>query len=388
MNHDISIIGVGMIPVGEHWETGLRQMGQQAISAALSDAGLTVNEVDALVVSNALGEALNKQANVAALVADFAGLSGVEAVRVEAGDASGGLALRHGVSLIASGLAQTVVVLGVEKVTDVVGAGRNEALANLLDAEYEAAHGATPVAMAGLLMRRYMHEYGVELANFEGFSINAHANGSKNPGAMFRNLIKAGKFASAPVVAAPVNLFDGAPEGDGACAIVLTSTARARDLVPVPVRIKGSGAGSDALALHDRRDPLFLQAANLAAGRAYESAGVGPQHIHLLELHDAYTVLSAMQLEAMGFAERGQGWKWAADNKIGLTSDLPISTFGGLKARGHALGATGVYQAAEVTLQLRGQAGDNQVPNVRLGMAVNLSSTGATAVAHVFEKVD
>lgn len=385
---DVSIIGIGYTPVGEHWDTGLRELGQQAISAALDDAGLKLEDIDALVVGNALGGNLNNQNHVAALIADFAGLNGIEAVRVEAADASGGMALRHGALMVASGAARNVLVLGVEKVTDVVGAERNAHLATVLDAEYEAAHGATPIAMAGLLMQRYMHVYGLSLENFEGFSINAHANGYKNKQAMYRNVIKPGRFASAPTVAPPVNLFDGAPEGDGACAVILTDTARARDMVPIPVRIKGSGVGSDALALHSRQDPLFLQAANLAAGRAYESAGIGKPQIHVLELHDAYTVLSALQLEAIGFAERGQGWQWAADGKIGLAGELPISTFGGLKARGHAIGATGVYQAAEVALQLRQQAGENQVPNAHIGMALNVGGLGATAVAHILERVD
>jgi acetyl-CoA C-acetyltransferase len=217
------------------------------------------------------------------------------------------------------------------------------------------------------------------LAQFEGFSINAHANGSKNPNAMYRNLIKAGRFASAPIVAPPVNLFDSAPEGDGACAVIVTASERAADMVPLPIRITGSAASSDGFALHDRPDPLFLSAANQAAGRAYAMAGIKSRDIDILELHDAYTVLSAMQLEAIGFASRGEGWKLAADGA------LPISTFGGLKARGHAIGATGVYQVAEVVLQLRGQAGDNQIADVKRGMALNLGGLGSVAVAHILE---
>lgn len=385
---DVSIIGIGMTPVGEHWDTSLRDLGQQAVELALADAALDLTDIDAIVVGNALGESLNRQSHVAALLADFAGLRGAEAVRVEGADASGGLAVRQGSLMVAAGAARHVLVLGVEKVTDVVGAARNDALANMLDHDYEGAHGATPTAMAGILMRRYMHVYGLELANFEGFSINAHANGSKNPHAMYRNVIKPGRFASAPIVAPPVNLFDCAPEGDGACALLLTSTERAKDMVPAPIRILGSAAASDAFALHSREDMLFLSAANLAAGRAYERAGITPQQLDLLELHDSYTVLSALQLEAVGFAQRGEGWKWAAENRIGLAGDLPISTFGGLKARGNPLGATGVYQVAEVALQLRGAAAENQVADAHLGMALNLGGLGSTAVAHILERVE
>jgi acetyl-CoA C-acetyltransferase len=376
---------VGITPVNEHWGTALRDLGVSAIDAALDDAGVKREDIDALVVGNALGGSLNRQSNLAALIADYAGMRGVEALRVEAADASGGVAIRQAVLMVASGAARTVLALGVEKVTDLVGPARNNALATQLDAEYESSNGATPTAMAGILMRRYMHEFGLQLAQFEGFSINAHANGSKNPNAMYRNLIKAGRFASAPIVAPPVNLFDSAPEGDGACAVIVTASERAADMVPLPIRITGSAAAGDGFALHDRIDPLFLAAANRAAGRAYEMAGIRPQDIDVLELHDAYTVLSAMQLEATGFASRGEGWKLAADGAINADGALPISTFGGLKARGHAIGATGVYQVAEVVLQLRGQAGDNQIADVKRGMALNLGGLGSAAVAHILE---
>jgi acetyl-CoA C-acetyltransferase len=386
--HDISIIGLGMTPVAEHWGRSLRELGQSAIQAALDDAGVNLNEVDALSVGNALGGNLNRQNHVAALVADYAGLRGAETAHLEGGEASGGLALRHGLALIGAGLARVVVVLGLEKVTDRVGADRNEALTSLLDAEYEAAHGATPTAMAALLMRRYMHEYGLDLNAFEGFSLNAHSNGAKNPNAMYRNVIKAGKFASAPMVADPVNLFDSAPEGDGACALVLMATESARDRVPAPIRVRASAVASDIFALHDRPDPLFLAAVNVAAGRAYHMAGVRPQDVHLAELHDSYTVMSALQLEAAGFAERGTGWKLAVEGALTPTGRLPISTFGGLKARGNPLGATGVYQVAEVALQLRGAAGANQIEGARLGLALNMGGLGTTAVAHLLERVD
>ena len=385
---EVSIIGVGITPVNEHWGKALRELGADAIDAALDDAGIKREDVDALVVANALGGCLNKQSNLAALIADYSGLTGVEALRVEAAGASGGLAIRQAAMMVASGAMRNVLVLGVEKVTDMVGPARNNALATELDAEYESPNGATSTAMAGILMRRYMHEFGVELAQFEGFSINAHANGSKNPNAMYRNLIKPGRFASAPIVAPPVNLFDSAPEGDGACAVIVTSSERAGDMVPHPIRIVGGAAASVGFALHDRSDPLFLVAANQAAGRAYKVAGVSPQDIDVLELHDAYTVLSAMQLEAIGFAARGEGWKLAADGAIYADGALPISTFGGLKARGHAIGATGVYQVAEVAMQLRGKAGDNQIADVACGMALNLGGLGSTAVAHILKRAE
>ncbi len=383
MTTNTAIIGVGRTPVAEHWGLGLRELAADATQQALDDSGATLADIDALVIGNALSGSLNQQNHIAALLADHLGLRGAETVRVEAGEASGGMAVRQGMLLITAGLARTVLVLGVEKVTDLVGHGLNDALATLLDSEYEAAHGATPTAMAGLLMRRYMHEYGLELDAFEGFSINAHANGGRNPGAMFRNQVKPGRFATAPVVAPPVNLFDSAPEGDGAAALVLT---RAENAPAEAVTMLASAAATDIFALHNRPDPLFLHAVNLAAGRAYQAAGLDTAAVDVLELHDAYTVLSALQLEAAGFAARGQGWQLAAEGALALDGSLPISTFGGLKARGNPLGATGVYQTAEVTLQLRGQAEENQVADVNIGMTLNLGSMGASAVVNLFSR--
>jgi len=381
---NVSVIGVGQYAVGEHWELSLRDLGLKAIQAGLTDAALEA--VDAVVIGNALGGVISSQNHLGALLADVAGLRGIEGVRVEGADASGALALHEGYLMVASGLVETVMVLGLEKVTDVVGSPRLTAMATFLDTDYEAAQGATPVGMAALLMRRYMHEYGLQLSDFANFSVNAHANGMKNVNAMYRNQIKADRFASAPVVADPVNLFDVAPEADGAAVVILTSSERAADMVPFPISILASAVSIDTLAVHDRPDPLFLAAANLSAGRAFAQAGLTPQDVDLLELHDFATVITALSLEANGFAARGEGWRYAAENKIGLQGQLPISTFGGLKSRGNPLGATGVYQAIEAVLQLRGQAGDNQVTGAEIAMTQNLGGLGSTAVTHLFAK--
>jgi acetyl-CoA C-acetyltransferase len=232
-------------------------------------------------------------------------------------------------------------------------------------------------------MRRYMYEYGRELADFAGFSVNAHANGSSNPKAMFRNRLKAERFASGPVVADPVSLFDAAPLGDGAAAIIVTSSDRAMDMVPKPVQVSGSALATDRIGLHDRRNLLWLDAAESSARLALSQAGVTTEEIDVFELHDSFTIMAALSLEASGFAEAGQGWRLAQDGQIGRDGSIPISTFGGLKARGNPVGATGVYQVVEVVKQLRDEAGDCQVAGAKIGMAQNLGGTGATAVTHV-----
>ncbi len=383
---DVSIIGVGQTPVAEHYGISLRNLALRAMAAALDDA--QVQDFAALYVGNALGGQLSRQEHLGALLTDFAGRHGVEAARLDAGEASGGAALRQGYIAVASGMVDVVMVVGVEQATDQPPAARLEAALGLADREFEGSQGVTPAVVAGLLMRRYMHEHGVPLENFEGFSINAHANGSHNPNAMYRNRLKPGRFARAPMVSDPVGLFDIAPDGDGAAALVLCPTEMALDLVPQPVRVSGSALATDALSLPDRGALLTLPAVELAAGRALAQAGCGVGDVDLFELHDACTVLTALQLEALGLAAPGMGWKPAFDGVIGLDGQIPISTFGGLKSRGNPLGAVGVYQAVEIALQLRGQAGANQVEGAQRGLALNLGGAGATAAVHVLERVE
>jgi len=371
---DVSVIGIGQTKVGEHWDTSIRHLAWYAIEAAMDDADTT--SIDALYVANMMA--------LGALIADFAGLRGIEAVTVEAADASGGAAMRQAVLAVKSGLVETALVAGVEKITDQSGSAALTAMSTAMDADYEAIHGVTPAALAALMMRRYMYENGLELADFAGFSVNAHANGAGNPMAMFRNRLKPERFASGPVVADPVSLFDQAPLGDGAAAVIVTSRDRARDMVPKPVSIIGSALTVDQIGLHDRDNILHLGAAELSAQKALTQAGVGVDDVDVFELHDAYTIMAALSLEASGFAEYGQGWKLASDGEIGRDGKVPISTFGGLKARGNPAGATGIYQITEVCAQLRNEAGDCQVADAQVGMAQNLGGTGATAVTHIF----
>lgn len=376
-----AIIGIGQTDVREHWETSIRHLAWYAIEAALDDAH--IHDIDAIYVGNMLAGQLSNQNHLGALVADFAGLRGVEAMTVEAADASGGAALRQAILAVESGLVETALVVGVEKVTDETGSPVLAALATALDSDYEVINGQTLTGAGALLMRRYMHVYGVQLADFAGFSVNAHANAAANPRAMYRNRLKPEAFAAAPMVADPVSLFDEAPAGDGAAALIVTRADRAGDMVARPVQILASALATDALALHDRRDPLWLSAAEASAQRAFAAAGLSPDDIDVFELHDSFTVMAALSLEACGFAARGEGWQLARDGHIRRNGRIPISTFGGLKARGNPIGATGVYQIAELVQQLRGKAGDCQVAGARVGMAQNLGGTGATAVTHI-----
>jgi acetyl-CoA C-acetyltransferase len=379
---DIFIVGVGLTPVGEHWEHSLRELALQAILAARQDCAQHTDSPaprpEALFVGNMLAGELSRQEHLGALVADYAGYRGLEAATVEAAGASGGAALRQAVLAVGSGVIDTALVVGVEKMTDKVGGGMLAATATASDTDWEAAQGATPAALAAILMRRYQHEHGPTLADFAGFSVNAHANARSNANAMFRNALTAETFARAGMVAEPVNMFDTAPDGDGAAALFVSA-------IPAAVRVAASAMATDTLALHDRPNLLHFEAARLASERAYQRAGLKPEDIDLFELYDAYTVFAALSLEAAGFAAYGEGWR-LANGAIARDGRIPISTFGGLKARGNPGGATGVYQVGEVALQLRGEAGPSQVEGARWGMAQCLGGAAATAVTHILER--
>jgi acetyl-CoA C-acetyltransferase len=381
---DVSIIGIGQTPVGEHWELDLRHLGYNAIKAAMGDAG--IERADALYVGNMLSGEISGQSHLGPLIADFAGLRGIEAVKVESACSSAASAVRMGYLAVASGLQDIVICAGVEKMTDDVGDRLTGGLAQAADADYEVIHGISFVALNALLMRRYMYEYHVRHEDFAGFSINAHANAVGNPNAMFRRAITLESFKGSAMIADPINLLDSSPMADGAAAVILCPTEQAREFTPNGVRITGSAMATDSLSIHDRHDPLWLQAAEDSAQRAYRQAGVGPGDVDVFELHDAFTIMAALSLEAAGFAERGKGWQLAVEGDIRPDGRIPVCTMGGLKARGHPVGATGIYQIVEAVQQLRGQAGECQIPNARLAMAQNIGGSGATIVTHILER--
>ncbi len=383
---DVIIAGIGQTEVGEHWDVTLRELAFEAIEAARRDAeGLAPQ---ALYVGNMLAPQVSRQAHLGALLVDFAGLSGIEAASVEAAGASGGAALRAGYMAVASGLVDVALVVGVEKITDLIGSKVDAALTSSEDSDFEAVQGLTLTAQAALLMRRYIHEYDAPRQAFAGFPLTAHANGANNPHAMFQKAISLEAYQNAGMVSEPLNMFDVAPNADGAAALMLTRP----DVLPKgfshpKVRIAGSSLVTDSLALHDRDDPLAFDAARLSIERACQRAHITPLQVDLFEMHDAYSIFAALSLEAAGFATRGEGWKLAQEECIGLKGSLPISTMGGLKARGNPGGATGVYQAVEAVLQLRGLAGANQVPDARRALIQCLGGPASTSVTHVLEVV-
>lgn len=382
---EIIIAGIGQTPVGEHWELSLRSLAAKAILAARKDAGGL--QPQALYVGNFLGSTVSHQTNLGPLLAEWSGNWGIEGITVEAAGASGAGAFRLGYLAVASGLADVVAVVGVEKVTDVVGPKLERAIAEGLDYDYELAQGLTPTAQAALVMQRYLAQYAAPRAAFGAFPILAHENAAGNPNAMFRKPISRKAYDEAGLVSDPLGVMDVAPYADGAAAVILARSDRLPAGLPHPaVRVTGSASAIDTLALHDREDVLAFDAARVSVQRACRQAGILPDDVDFLELTDSYSVYVPLALEAAGLAARGEGWKLGQDGSLRRDGRLPALTMGGCKARGNPLAAVGVYQIVEAALQLRCQAGPSQLPDPRRALVQNLGGAAATAVTHVLER--
>jgi acetyl-CoA C-acetyltransferase len=378
----VAILGIGQTKIDEHWDLSLREIGGNAAFVAMQDAG--VDKVDALFVGNMLSPIIDGQNQLGTYFSDWIGLWKQEAMKVEAACASGAAALRAGLMAVSAGEIESALIVGVEKMTDKAGHDITAALATAADADYEVEQGISFVGINALIMRRYMHEFGWEHADFAPFSINAHANAMHNPFARLHQKINVDQFENSSMVATPINLMDASPIGDGAAAVIIVPAEKVASLKGKPrVMVAGSASATDAIAVHSRKDPLFLSAAYESSKRAYKMANVEPKDIDVFELHDAFSIMSALSLEACGFAERGKGVRLGLDNEISPNGRVPVCTRGGLKARGHPVGATGIYQIVEVVQQLRGECGKTQVDGAKIGMAQNIGGSGATIVTHI-----
>jgi acetyl-CoA C-acetyltransferase len=353
----VAVIGIGQTVVSEHWEKSLKELAGDAILNALMDAH--INEFDSLFIGNMMSAPANQQQNIGAYIADWVGARGSESIRVESACSSGSAAFRAAVLAVASNEVDIAVAAGVEKMTDSPSAEITANLATAADADWEVSHGVSFVALNALLMQRYLHEYSWDHSNFAGFSINAHKNALNNPFARFKSALSEEQYVRSPVICDPITLMDASPIGDGAAAVILVpynsiETHRNHKIISV----SGSSAASDTIAVHSRKDPLF-------------------------EYHDAFTIMAALSLEACGFADRGKAPNLALEGELQLTGRIPVATMGGLKARGHPVGATGMYQIVEVIQQLRGEAGENQVKGAVFGMAQNIGGSGSNIITHV-----
>ncbi len=379
---EVIIAGVGQVPVGEHWQLSLRNLAARAMLAAIRDAGGL--QPQAIYVGNFLASVASGQANLGALMAECINLSGVESFTAEAGEASAAAALHLAWQAVKSGLVETALVIGVEKYTDVVGAGMESAIAQSMDYDFEGMQGLSISGTAALLMQRYMHEYHVARESFAAFPILAHANAVNNPNAFYRRAISEDDYHKAALVSDPLNMYDAAPFADGAAAVLLTRrSSLPKDFSHPLVALRASSLVTDTLALHDRPNPLAFDAARLSNERVFQQAGIPRERVDLFEYWDAFSIYAVLCLESAGYASPGSGWMLGQDGSLDLKGRLPVATLGGLKARGFLLGATGAYQLVDAVTQLRGQAGQNQVQGARVALLQSLGGPASTSVSHL-----
>jgi acetyl-CoA C-acetyltransferase len=381
---EVAVIGVGMTRWGELWEKSLRTIFVETALLALDDAG--VDRIDSMYVGSMSSGLFVGQEHIASLLADYLGQIPVPSARIETACASGGLALRLGFMEVASGISNFVLVSGIEKMTDVSGYEATYALGTAADQEYEGYHGLTFPGLYALIARAHMEKYGTTREQLALVAVKNHSNGSKNPLAQFPFEITVDSVLNSVMVADPLRILDCSPITDGAAAVILCPVEMARRMKKPVVKIIGSGHATDAIALSSRKDITWLEATFQAGKRAYAMADKKPEDIDIIEVHDCFTIAEICVLEALGIVEKGKGGQAVEDELTNLEGKIPVNTSGGLKAKGHPVGATGVAQVIEIVKQLRGEAGQRQVKEPKIGMAQNMGGSGGSTLVHIFER--
>ncbi|PWB54189.1 MAG: acetyl-CoA acetyltransferase [Candidatus Methanoperedenaceae archaeon] len=383
---DVAIIGVGCTEFGELWDKSFRELFVEAGVSAIEDANVQGGKIDALYVGNMSGGRFIEQEHLGALIADYSGLASlhIPSTRVEAACASGGLALRQGIIAVASGYHDIVIAGGAEKMTDVGVETTTDALAAAADREWEGIMGATFPGLYAMIAKLHMHKYGTKQEQLAAVAVKNHHNGTMNPKAQFQNEISIEAVINSLMVADPLRVFDCSPITDGASAVVIAPADIARKYSDTPIYVKASAQASGTISLHDRPDITTLDATVAAANWAYKMAKLKPKDIGFAEVHDCFTIAEICAIEDLGFVKKGEGGPATESGMTAIGGKTPINPSGGLKACGHPVGATGVKQAVEITLQLRGEAGRRQIEGAEIGLTHNVGGSGGTAVVHIF----
>ncbi len=379
---DVAIIGVSQTKFGELWDVSFRDMISEAGLKSIEDAGIEGADLEAMFVGNMSAGLFVEQEHIASLIADQVGLNPMPSTRVEAACASGGLALRSGIMAVASGYHDIVISAGVEKMTDVVDP--TPVISTAADQEWEVQQGANFPSLYAMMARRHMYEYGTTREQLAMFSVVNHKNGALNPLAQFPMEITVDQVLKSSMVADPLRLLDCSPITDGAAAVILCPAEDARKYTDNPVYVKASAQASGTIALQERRDITTIDSTVNAARRAYKMAGLKPEDIDVAEVHDCFSINGLLAIEDLGFVEKGKAGPAVEDGMTERDGQIPINPSGGLKSRGHPLGATGIAQTAEIVWQLRGEAGKRQIDDVEIGMTHNIGGTGGTAAVHIF----
>ncbi len=378
---EVCVIGLGMTKFGELWNKSLRDIFVEAGLKAIDDAG--VDHIDAMYVGSMTPGLFVGQEHIGALMADYLGVAPIPAVRIESACASGGFAFRQAFLDVASGMNDIVLAGGIEKMTD--GADVTYALSTAADQEYECYQGITFPGLYAMIANAYFEKYGASRKHLAMVAVKNHKNGALNPNAQFQSEVTVDDVLNATMVADPITVMDSSPVSDGAACVIVTTVDIAKKLKKPIIRVIGSGAATDAIALHQRKDILSLDAVRIAGERAYKMAGIKPAEVNFAEVHDCFTIAELCIIEELGFTLRGKAAELTEKGETSLTGKIPINTSGGLKSKGHPVGATGIAQIVEVVEQLRGNAGKRQINNARIGLTQNMGGSGASSVVHLLK---
>jgi acetyl-CoA C-acetyltransferase len=382
----VAVVGVGMTKFGELWNSSYRDLITEAGVKAILDAGIEGDDIQEIYVGSMSPGLFAGQEHIGALVADYAGLAGVPATRVEAACASGGLALRQAFLSIKSGRNDIVVAGGVEKMTDIPTKSAMMTLMGAGDEQWEAFQGITFPALYALMARRHMVEYKTTLEQISMVSVKNHFNAQFNEHAQFRFEVSLEKVMNSAIIADPLRLLHCSPITDGSAVVVLASEEKAKELSDDPIWITASSLATDSLALHDRKSLSRMDSVILAGREAYRQANVTVKDIDFLEVHDCFSIAEILAIEGLGFCEPGEGGRLTEEGQTRIDGDIPVNPSGGLKGKGHPVGTTGVSQTVEAVLQLRGEAGKRQVKDAKTGLTQNVGGSGATCVVHILSK--
>lgn len=382
---NVSIVGAGQTKFGRHDEYDLRELFALAAHEAIEEAGITPKDVEAAFIGNLSADQFNRQTHIAPMMADAAGMKGVTATKCEAACASSATALRAAILAIESGQHDVVMAAGVEKMTDLPTPGVIETLAMAADQPFEAEPGITFPGIFAIFAVAHMAKYGTTKEQLAAVAVKNHANAVHNPLAQYQKEITIDKVLSSRMVAWPLGLFDCSPITDGAAAVILTRNKLARKFTDTPVKIKASAQANDTMDMCDRTDLTTLYSARTAAQRAYKQAKISARDIDFAEVHDCFTIAEIIATEDLGFFTPGMGGQAVEEEYTSLDGEFAINTSGGLKAKGHPVGATGIAQIAEIVMQLRGEADQRQVKNAKIGLTHNVGGTGASCIVHILE---
>jgi acetyl-CoA C-acetyltransferase len=380
----VAILSYGLTKVEKHWRKSLRELFGDAAREALKDT--KIPNIDALIVGNMCASDLSDQNNIGALLADYIGILPSTAYRVEAACGSGGAAVLAAYASVASGMYDFVMTGGIEKLTDGVGGNTTYSLGKAADAEYELFFGSSFVSLNALMMKRYMHVYHISREAFADFAVLMHKNGARNPYAQLPFEITRETVLNSEMIADPITLYDCAPVGDGAAVIIMCPLEDAHKYSDNFIEITGIAGATDTINISSRSDLLSLASSIVAGNKAYKMAKVTPSDVDVAEIHDTFTITGALSIEALGFSDKGKFNKLLSDGAFEPGGAVVINPSGGLKSRGHPVGATGSYQIAEVTMQLMGKAGRMQVSNAEVGLTQNIGGSGSSSYITILRR--